>query len=323
MSELNAEFVKRGYWVNLSRGKVMGQTITTDTNTGAIVIALLAVSTALAVSHLWNIVTFLYHQARADGRPTDGLFRQQQALLRTMPTPSAMMVDSLKLLFTWKGNLSSKKSLWQSSLQIVVALVFTVVSVAASIFSSYAVDSSNIEVIVRSPYCGLYGDKENLQGYDSESYSIKVLAASTSYADECYQSGNIIPTRCNIFVRPRVPITTERVACPFEESICTSPALEMDSGLLDFNNAFGLNLASEDRMKFRKRTTCAILSQENRSTVTKVSDMPAYMIGRPALPEEELINYHYGTRAEDSPWANFTWGVSLAKNNITRDFGLT
>lgn len=321
MSELNAEFVKRGYWINLSHGKIMGQTLTTDTNTGAIVIALLAVSTALAVSHLWNIVTFIYHQARADGRPADGLFRQQQALLRTMPTPSAMMVDSLKLLITWKNTPSSKASLWQSSLQITVALVFTVASVASSIFSSYVVDSSNIEVIVRSPYCGLYGDGDS-RSYTSESYSIKVLAASTLYADECYQSGNIIPTRCNIFIQPRVPMTVEQVACPFDGSMCTSPALAIDSGLLDFNNAFGLNLENEDRMKFRKRTTCSILSQENRSTLTNASDMPETMIGRAPLPGEEMLNYHYGTRAEDSPWANFTWGVSLAKNNISRDFSL-
>jgi hypothetical protein len=43
--ELDSRFVKRGYWVNLSKGPVMGQTINTDTQTGAIVIALLAVVT--------------------------------------------------------------------------------------------------------------------------------------------------------------------------------------------------------------------------------------------------------------------------------------
>lgn len=47
MSELDARYVHRGLWTNLSKGPIMGQTITTDTKTGAIVIAILAVCTTL------------------------------------------------------------------------------------------------------------------------------------------------------------------------------------------------------------------------------------------------------------------------------------
>jgi intergrase/recombinase len=43
MSELDGRFVKLGAWTNLEQGKVMGRTITTDSKTGAIVIAVLAV----------------------------------------------------------------------------------------------------------------------------------------------------------------------------------------------------------------------------------------------------------------------------------------
>ena len=52
--ELDARFVKQGYWVNLSDGRTMGQTITTDAKTGRVVIALLAVLTALGMSHVWS-----------------------------------------------------------------------------------------------------------------------------------------------------------------------------------------------------------------------------------------------------------------------------
>jgi hypothetical protein len=43
MSEVDARFIKRGLWTNVDRGNVMGKTITTDSTTGAIVIALMAV----------------------------------------------------------------------------------------------------------------------------------------------------------------------------------------------------------------------------------------------------------------------------------------
>jgi len=75
--ELDARFVKRGYWVNLSQGKIIGQTITIDSTTGSIFIALLAVITSLAMIHLWHITIFIYYQARADGIISDGLFRHK------------------------------------------------------------------------------------------------------------------------------------------------------------------------------------------------------------------------------------------------------
>jgi hypothetical protein len=43
MSEVDARFVKRGLWTNLAQGNIMGKTITTDSTTGAIIIALMAV----------------------------------------------------------------------------------------------------------------------------------------------------------------------------------------------------------------------------------------------------------------------------------------
>jgi hypothetical protein len=43
MSEVDGRFVKRGLWTNLEHGNVMGKTITTDSTTGTIVIAAMAI----------------------------------------------------------------------------------------------------------------------------------------------------------------------------------------------------------------------------------------------------------------------------------------
>jgi hypothetical protein len=51
----------------------------------------------VGTAHLWHLLAFAYHQAHTDGRPMDALFRQQQALLRTLPSPSSVMADAVKL----------------------------------------------------------------------------------------------------------------------------------------------------------------------------------------------------------------------------------
>lgn len=97
MSEIDTRFVRHGVWTDSSRGSTMGNTITTDTRTGNILVALMTVLCSMGTAHLWHLITFVIHQCRANGRPSDALSRQQQAILRTYPTPSAVLTESAKL----------------------------------------------------------------------------------------------------------------------------------------------------------------------------------------------------------------------------------
>lgn len=49
MSEVDSVYVKRGIWTNLDKGHVMGRTITTDTRTGIIIIAVTAVLSTIGL----------------------------------------------------------------------------------------------------------------------------------------------------------------------------------------------------------------------------------------------------------------------------------
>jgi hypothetical protein len=51
MSELDPQYVKRGFWINEEQGSVMGRTITTDTRTGTIVIVLLTLLSTLGMQN--------------------------------------------------------------------------------------------------------------------------------------------------------------------------------------------------------------------------------------------------------------------------------
>ncbi|KAJ4298081.1 hypothetical protein N0V90_005980 [Kalmusia sp. IMI 367209] len=100
--------------------------------------------------------------------------------------------------------------------------------------------------------------------------------------------------------------------------MCTSPAIAFDSGLVDLNDAFGLNAKDSDRVLFRRRTTCSILSLENRTEIVNASDVPfSTFAGRDALPNEEVTQYHYGKFSDEAPNTP-TFIHSFVTGNITR-----
>ena len=294
----------------------MGRTITTDTTTGNLIVALLAVSSTLGTAHLFNLLSFAIHQLRANGRPADALFRQQQALLRTLPTPGTVMVDALKLWWAWKRK--ARRSFLRSILLVLVALTFSASTTAASIFSSLVVDTSNLIVLVSSDNCG-WTNKTSVFSTGSAD-SGPILAVAAPYAKQCYPNAvapnQTLPAVCNsVFVRPNINFTTERVPCPFAEGFCESgDAVSLDSGLVDVSKMFGLNLPSTSGVKLRKKTTCAVLPLKSHTAVMKMADYPGTP-SRPVLPDEKIALVNYGAKVGDP--GNATFMMSLIQSNLT------
>ncbi|KAF2638963.1 hypothetical protein P280DRAFT_67807 [Massarina eburnea CBS 473.64] len=266
MSELEDRFVKRGYWVNHRHGPVMGQTYTVESQTGMVIVALLTILASVASAQFWNLSTFLIHQKRAHGDPSDGLFSQHQVLLRTMPTPTAFLSDSLKLSWRWKSKISH--SFLQTSLLLAFAIFSAIAAIAAGISTSYTIDSSNIEVLVKSPLCGrvnytkIYTDRSTSTLLASLSESIQ------TYAARCYQNVPSLPAWChNTFSHPNISFTAVPAPCPWNTSMCAAgkePALALDSGFVDMRIHFGLNVQVKDTVKFRRKTVCNVLPREGR-----------------------------------------------------------
>ena len=277
MSELESRFVYRGFWVNYKDGPIMGKTITTDTKTSTIIVALLAIMSSLGAAHLWNLLLFVFHQSRATGGPGDTLFRQQQAFIRTLPTPSSVVAEALNLWWLWKKK--KGHTLIRCLVPAIISMAFAICSLFASIFSSFIVDTSDIEVLVQSPYCGFrnatrYWNDGDTADFD---YSTFIESAGMSYARDCYRPA--IASRCNgIFIQPNVAPTVQEVGCPFTSNMCApngSVAVAIDSGLLDVNQQFGFNLKLEDQIKFRRKTTCTVLPTNGYVRVANSSEFTA------------------------------------------------
>ncbi|KAF2728125.1 hypothetical protein EJ04DRAFT_504579 [Polyplosphaeria fusca] len=323
MSELNSQFVKRGYWVNRSLEPTMRHTLTTETQTGIIIIALLAVCTTLAMTQLWNLFNFSYYRPRAGVRPAKGFNYQHQALVRPLLRPSSIATDTSKLLFAWKGTALSATARAEAVAHILMAIAIITGPVAAAVFSSSVATSTNVEVLVDNSLCGILDLKEDTSILTSQAYIQRVLTTSEQYVHRCYLPESASPSGCNIFTRPDIPFTARNTTCPFSSELCASPAIAFDTGLLDLNDHFGLNLANEDHVKYRRRTSCAVLDIENRVKVAGASELPPNYLGRAPLPGEQVLIYHVGTRNDDaSQRINGTFALSLTTANLTLTYGL-
>jgi hypothetical protein len=145
------------------------------------------------------------------------------------------------------------------------------------------------------------------------------LTIAAPYANQCY-GNNTVLAACNVFINPNIRSNTTRVPCPFASGWCEGgDAVSIDSGLVDISQAFGLNIPSTSGVKFRRKSTCAVLPLENNTQVLNMTDYPV-VTGRTVLPGEEAVLLNYGARIGEP--GNATFMRSLALSNMTETIDL-
>jgi hypothetical protein len=97
-----------------------------------------------------------------------------------------------------------------------------------------------------------------------------------------------------------------------------NPGIEFDSGLVDLNAGFGLNLVSKNRVKYRRKTSCAILDIQNRSeTVISEEATQKTQYGYSASDEVFRIVYVGDARVGETQSSNITFMQSLLKSIVS------
>jgi hypothetical protein len=260
-------------------------------------------------AHLWHLVTFCIHQLRANGRPEDALFRQQQALLRTLPSPASVMADTVKLWWAWRNK--AKRPLLRSLVLLLIAVSFAAATGAASVFSSLVVDTTNLHVLVKSRGCGWVNVIRAFEG----GYLYPVKAASVPYAKQCYvkegADGNL-PAACNVLVNRALPLNTSRGPCPFDSDAC-EPGVDsviFDTGLIDVGPSFGLNMVGSDGVKFRRKMSCSVIYAGGKyNDVVSLSLNPDGSLMSNVSYTAFSLMFNYGTS-----WASQVDGMTWATN---------
>src|SRR5277367_4316988 len=70
MAELS---IYTGFWINWSKGPILGATLTTTSQDGFLLVSFLALFVRMVGGHFWSVLCFVMHQLKSDLGSQDGL----------------------------------------------------------------------------------------------------------------------------------------------------------------------------------------------------------------------------------------------------------
>ena len=211
-----------------------------------------------------------------------------------------------------------------------IVLCYAIAAIGAGISSNYAVDTTNLEVLVDSPLCRLVDvPKLAADANASTAFATGIIPYIHTYTQNCYQNTTSAPATCrNIYVQPKIPLTVEPAACPWQSSLCLEgehPARSIDSGLLDVSEAFGWNIRARDNIWVRRRTTCNVLPLEGHEKQIDLSSLPSDALTFKPLDNEQGFAYLYGNYTDLPPESHpeYMYKASLLSGNRTNTYSST
>jgi hypothetical protein len=287
MADTSPYPVHQGYWVNWSKGRIFGATLTLTNTDGTLLIAFLAFFVTIVGTQLWRIFCFAMHQIYSRPTPCDALQHQRQAVLRNASKPTEGVTTFLQLLLAWRKE--GKRPYVRVVPILIVTLVIACGLAIVSGFSAKVVQGN--EVLLNGAQCGwLDHTLANLTEYDLtiKPYLAKQQEIDSTYAQQCYSGANSFLSGalgCNTYVTQQLPFNvTTKATCPFPGDICVTndSNIVVDTGYLDSHVDFGLNAPESERFKFRLALECAPLRTEGYTSVYNLSST------------RSVTRYHYG-----------------------------
>ncbi|KAG9605358.1 hypothetical protein KCU77_g839, partial [Aureobasidium melanogenum] len=144
--------VYTGFWTNWAEGQILGTTLTLSARDGAYLIAILALFVKVTGGFLWRIISFvLFRNSPTSG--WNGLFHQQQAILRNSTSGGTALFQFLQSAWCWREK--AKSTIPRSMrLALLAAIHIAIFAIAGAFSSRVAVTDS--QVLLVSPNCGLW-----------------------------------------------------------------------------------------------------------------------------------------------------------------------
>ena len=294
-----------GTWINWSKGRALGSTLTLSSQNGGLLVAFLALFVSFAGTSFFRVTCFVIHQRGSTNSPRDALYHQTQAILRNSASGTSAFVDLSTLAWAWRT-----KKMNAPTRILPLALYSCIVLAAfgvAGVFSSRIASLTGDEVLIQSPNMEIkIGDIMGNSSSNTTSTLIfpflsKRLNVFKTHAQNCYTDAPRVAD-CSTFVKQNLSLSVERNAtCPFAETMCKSKNgnIKIDTGLIDTQDALGVNTPPNDRVFFRNSLHCAPLITdgyaENLNYTTDGISMPyrTYHYGGPGYGQHPQTNYTY------------------------------
>ena len=263
-----------GPWVDWSRGRVLGATITLSNHNAGLLVAFFALFVSFAMGKLWTLASHGVYYLGPGSKSTDELPREHLDILQNSATPEAAVWRFGVLSYDHRSDSCSFR---RTALWMVFAFFSYALVGAAAIFSPNAIKGSSSETLVRSSQCGFWNYTITRDTpATSNQKMLNRTADALQYARNCYGATALKPSQCGKFTKRDIKWKSEsNVECPFTASICrinTTAAYRMDTDLLDSHVYLGINAPPKDRIGFRKVTTCATLNGTRFGKMKNESD---------------------------------------------------
>lgn len=304
-----------GFWVNWSGGSAGGSTLTLPTQWGLVLTAFIALFIKVVGTYLWGIICFALHQSTASSEPEDDTFHQFQVTFRNTESETSFIWNLHKIAVAHKGTRfqTYKRSAWLILLAVLHGLGF---AIAGGLSSQFLVASDQIQALPRK--CGWmvdvpFGNKTNNMGniandtvFEQANALIvtarNMFQSSSIYSRICYARGEGRDTDCGLYFLDTLPYEAKLDApCPFDQRICNSSAVLINSGPFRTDEHFGINTLAKDAMSLRKELTCAPINAENYSdgwftTNTSViydvgTRVKGYKLGKKVLEDDDDVAF--------------------------------
>jgi len=290
--------VYAGKWTNWDDGTIK---ITLSVFSGKILLVAIALFITICGMQSWAVCRLLLHQmySRGESWQTYGpdelddedihfVLRNYTAFGTLLKVPKLALQ---RLRSPKRPDSPRRPPVFWMVLILLIALINLAGWPVAALFSAL-VAGTDSHVLITSPDCGIYlvteFDDETLrEAVGFTSIWRNKTAIADQYVQQCYGAALSSNSLCHSFVQQELKwVATTNVSCPFGGDICLGgelPAFEMDTGLLSSHEMFGLNTAPEERVMYRRKTTCSPLVTAGYSEL-----IPG------VLPGEEIALYKYG-----------------------------
>jgi predicted small integral membrane protein len=261
-------------------GAIVGATLTLPTYWGLILVSFLTLFVQFVGGCFWRTLCFILHQTRST---TDGLYHQQQIILRNAITAPNALWSLARSAVVWKSRVAAP--LGRSAPLIFITTFHIICFSAAGLLSSQIASTRAGQALVDSTACGypkqlpairtataLTTSSAELDVFNAQVLLGRfTLTKSQAYVRACYNGDSEETAECGHFVRRSLvgdqASVDMQAACPFGRDACMTKAFRVDSGLLDSNKDIGLNEPPKNSVSFRRVTTCAPIQVDRYASV--------------------------------------------------------
>ena len=262
-------YIYTGTWTNWAKGRIQGATLTVHPREAGLLASFLAIYVSFVGGQFWKILCYTTHLVRAGkpGTKVNDFHRHSQVILRNSAGAASAFWEFSRLM-CGREDRTRKQSLQCLAFALLALLNLSGFGIAG-IFSSEVTKTAGNTTLLYSPNCGYtqYPD-----GFDPTLSKLlntmRIAESAAGYARACYGAAEN-PLQCNTYPQSQLAFRTDRnVSCPFKSTRCLrNLSVSFDTGHMDTFGEFGDNAPKNERVTYRRVTTCAPLDLKDLTRI--------------------------------------------------------